>query len=119
LYVAVTAYVPAVGNRPTQAAVAVPLAAVTPTGGQRFVAATGKVPFVPAYWKVTVPVGLSEPAVGAGVGVTVAEYVTGVLSGAELEATEATVETIVVVVAAGFTVWVRFPVDGPKFESPL
>jgi hypothetical protein len=71
------------------------------------------------YWKVTVPVGLSEPAVGAGLGVTVAAYVTGVLRGAELEVTDATVETIVVAVAAGFTIWVRSPVEGPKFESPL
>jgi hypothetical protein len=45
--------------------------------------------------------------------------VTGVLRGAELETTEATVETIVVAVVAWLTVWFRFPVDGPKFESPL
>jgi hypothetical protein len=71
------------------------------------------------YWKVMVPVGLGEPADGAVLGVTVAEYVTGVLRGAELEGTEATVETIAVVVATGFTVWAKFPADAPKFESPL
>ena len=73
-------YDPVAGSWPLQEATAVPLAAVTPTDAHK-VPALG-----PAYVKVTVPVGLIEPNAGAGVGVMVAENVTGVLRGAELTA---------------------------------